>query len=108
MDWKSFFSEFSEFAPQHTSIVLPATLGLFCFCIIYFIGDKYNKKELDKRYLKNSVAREPEQVARLIILLVFAFFAGSSVMDMSYTIFDWSKNKKWYVWKYKWFPYMLS
>lgn len=106
-DWQSFFEEFVNFAPQHTSIMMPMMLGLLCFSLCGLMGNKYNEKKLKQKYHDDSPFREPEQISRLIILIVVAGVASFAVSDLVYVIIDWSANKKWYVYKY-WFPKMLS
>ena len=105
---KAWFEEFTQFAPQHTSIVYPLTVGLIGFIVVCVCGYLYNENKLKKKYHTDSPQREPEKVARTIILLMIAIFLSVSLTDITYTLTDWSKNKKWYVWKYKWFPQMLS
>ena len=105
---KDFFEEFTKFAPQHTSIIFPVTIGLLIFSVICILGYTYNERALKKKYHEHSPNKEPEKVARIIVMLVIALFSSVMITDLTYTMIDWSKNKKWYVWKYKWFPYMLS
>lgn len=105
---KDFFEEFTKFAPQHTSIVLPLTFGMIAFSIICVFGYHHNERKLKDKYHDHSPNKEPEKVARLTVMLLLSFFISVMISDVTYTIIDWSKNKKWYVWKYKWFPYMLS
>ena len=105
---KDFFDEFAKFAPQHTSIAFPLTLGLISFSIICIVGYTYNERKLKNKYYNTSPLKEPEKVARLLMTLMIGIFVAYGITDFSYTIIDFSKNKKWYVWKYKWFPNMLA
>ena len=105
---KDFFEEFTKFAPQHTSIIMPLTVGLIGFSIICMFGYKYNEDKLKERYQDQSPVKENEKIARMIVLLIFSMFVSATITDLTYTVIDWSRNKKWYVWKYKWFPYMLA
>ena len=105
---KDFFDEFTKFAPQHTSIMFPLSVGLVAFSIICTFGYYYNERRLKEKYHDHSPNKEPEKVARLIVMLVVSIFTSVMLSDLTYSMIDWSKNKKWYVWKYKWFPYMLS
>ena len=107
MSAKEFFDEFTKFAPQHTSIVYPATVGLVAFIVVSAVGYLYNENQ-QQRYSKNSPYREPEMIARYVIMMVAATIAAFWVTDTTYSLVDFSQNKKWYVWKYKWFPNLLS
>ena len=108
MSAKDLFDEFTKFAPQHTSIVFPLTVGLFAFILVCSVGYLYNEDKLKKRYNAESPYRESEMMARNTMLMVVAIIAASWVTDVTYSIVDYSQNKKWYVWKFKWFPHMLS
>tara|TARA_B100000963_G_C22544634_1_gene633841 strand:- start:94 stop:420 length:327 start_codon:yes stop_codon:yes gene_type:complete len=108
MNAKDLFEEFTKFAPQHTSIIFPATVGLVAFILVCSVGYLYNEKKLNKRYSSESPYRESEMMARNTMLMIVAIFTAFWVTDFTYSIVDYSKNKKWYVWKYHWFPQMLS
>lgn len=108
MSAKEFFEEFTKFAPQHTSIVFPATIGMIAFLLVCGVGYLYNEDKLKKKYNAASPYREPEMMARYTMLMVVAIFASFWVTDMTYSLIDYNKNKKWYVWKFKWFPQLLA
>lgn len=102
------FEDFLRFAPKHTSIKMPLFLGFLTFLSIFFVGYLYNERSLKKKYVKQSPSREDEKLARSVILCMASFFLASLVSDIVYIMLDYQKNKIWYVWKYKWFPKMLS
>lgn len=108
MNAKDLFDEFTKFAPQPTSIVYPATIGMCAFILCWFVGYQYNEDKLKKKYNAASPYREPEMMARYTLLMVVAIFIAFYVTDITYTIVDYNKNKMWYTWKLKWFPNILS
>lgn len=108
MNAQDFFRELTNFAPQHTSIIFPMFLG---FCV--FVGictSGYNKTFgfQEQEYSTVKLQDEKDKFIKYVLLVGFAVFASYFTVDITYTIIDWKKNKKWYVWKYKWFPNMLS
>ena len=94
---KDFFEEFTKFAPQHTSIMFPLSVGFLAFSIICTSGYYYNERRLKEKYHDHSPNKEPEKVARLIGMLVVSIFISVMLSDLTYTIIDWSKTKNRFV-----------
>tara|TARA_Y100000768_G_scaffold386564_1_gene375279 strand:- start:2118 stop:2444 length:327 start_codon:yes stop_codon:yes gene_type:complete len=108
MNAKEFFKEFENFAPKYTSVYLPITVGFVAFAVICMVGNNYNNHAVKKKYHDASPQREPEIIARSLLLLVVGYIIASGISNSLYAFIDFNQNRKWYTWKNKWFPVMLS
>lgn len=106
-DWASFFAGLEDFGPQYTNIAYAALIGMLAFGVAVSLGMSHNDKKITAKYGATDPDAELEKMSRSIILLVFSSMLAIGFTNFSFLVMDWSKNKKWYLYKF-WFPQMLA
>tara|TARA_B100001287_G_C22656482_1_gene518007 strand:+ start:1395 stop:1718 length:324 start_codon:yes stop_codon:yes gene_type:complete len=107
MSYKDFFTELEKFLPQYTSpttaIVAGSIVALICTFVLYIKVNDTLKKYSDDDPMKKVDKYAMYTGSCIIVTLAFFF-----VSDAVFTFQDINKNLKWYVYKYKYFPKLLS